>query len=143
MWRLLQAQADAVAASKAMSAAMQKAAAAKGECTAWKLRLDSTLGVLGSTADAVARLTSGALRAADALTSQHVQVVMCAHHKDEIRHACCPQLVPALHAGLNVGPATGAAAPHGWEMQQEWYRVVLDLGVVHECKMEVLYCCAS
>lgn len=69
-----QAQADALAASKAMSAAMQKAGAARGECTAWKLRLDSTLGVLGSTADAVSRLTSGALRAADVLTGQDVQV---------------------------------------------------------------------
>ena len=71
---MVQAQADAQAASKAMAAALQKAAAARGDCTAWKLRLDSTLGVLGCTADAVASLTAGALQAADVLTGMDDQV---------------------------------------------------------------------
>ena len=65
-----------------MAAAVARTSAAKAQCFTWKQRLESTLGTLESAAEAVTRLTAGALQAADVLSGRDTEVSAsaCVHH---------------------------------------------------------------
>ena len=57
-----------------MAGAVTRCSAAKAETHAWKLRLEGTLGTLGSAAEAVTRLTAATLQAADVLAGRGSEV---------------------------------------------------------------------
>ena len=89
----MQAQADAEAAAKAMAGAVARCTAAKAETHTWKLRLEGTLGTLGSAAEAVTRLTAATLQAADVLTCQDPEVRLLGKgHRSSQAAACARHL---------------------------------------------------
>ena len=81
-----------------MAGAVARCSAAKAETHTWKLRLEGTLGTLGSAAEAVTRLTAATLQAADVLNCQDPEVSLLRKG-----HRC--SLAACAQAHLHVGSA--------------------------------------